>query len=262
MVGEICIEGFDLDKSIMLSTGSTLFNCKPVTRNCTPNIIVLDDRIVLKHGGMEVSICSGLDCVVSLNNPKDQLYIHYLILDNDIVEGYITSQPINPYLFTGAFDCLLSSGLDLRTGFSKTMDVLSIGGGNPFNYFRIIVSEHYCFNRLIDSVERLVGNRELLDKIDSGIIVIGCRCLGNSIYQTKIYLDGQNPIIGFVNRLNVEIYSEYKVFDEESSYICLENIPIDIVEKYGYIVKNMDRLKCVLEKDPVKLVVLLEKIYR
>ncbi|OYT37354.1 MAG: hypothetical protein B6U89_07445 [Desulfurococcales archaeon ex4484_58] len=261
---QVCIEGLDINDQIYLSIGLYILDCKPRISGCKPNIRFEDGSFIVSHNELDYRICVSRmdDCTVSLNNIKDNLYLHLLLSNRDIVEGYLTENRIDPRIFTGLFTCLIERGYSVKESFIRSMNILSIGSGNPFGYFERIVSEHYCFNRLLDAVDRLTNDLELLDRLIFDELLIGCRGVGETIYLTRIYRGKPAPLIGFVEKLNTRIHREYNVFSEGSSFICLDRIDKkDVATSYGYSIKELEKMECIVGEDPVKLVILLEKLY-
>ncbi|MET1160112.1 MAG: hypothetical protein ABWW65_04045 [Thermoprotei archaeon] len=261
---EVCVDGFSEEDKVYLSLGLRVFGCSPTLRNCTSDIRRIEDKFVVETSSGKVVLCSSrdLDCTVIVNKREEDMYVHLLYSDDKIVEGYITEKPIDIRVATGMTVCLLQRGYGVRETLRRVFSVLSLGGGDPFEYLQIILSEYNCFTRLLAGLERLLSNRTLLEKIMENYLLMGCRALGKTVYSIGLYGSPKTPLIDTVKRYSVEVHSEYGIFSEEESFVCFQrSMERENVESYGFRVKEFNGLNCITGKDLVKILILLEKIY-
>ncbi len=261
MDNKICISGYGLDETVYLAIGLYFAGCSPIYRDCESFIRDRRDKLVLTYNGRELSICSG-ECDISINNYRNGVYMHLLTIDGEkIVEGYITDNAVNKYILAGMIYCYLSRGYDLYKAFNESMKIFSIGKGDPFNYFQKVLNEYNGFNRLLDALERLVNNRELLRKTGSEKILLGFRSIDDKIYDTMVYNRNGEIFTSRINRIDLKIYSEYEIFNNGEAFICMEKRISENIDKYeGYRVTSFKELECIVSNDPVKIIILLEKI--
>jgi hypothetical protein len=269
----IGFKGFNIQDLIYLSIGVFSAGCKPVMESYGFNTlinnrgeyieVIVEDEIAgrIYHGVEPKNVSEG----IVLNNIRGQLYIHYMIHDGRYSEGYLTEIPIDHRIFTGYYACLLAQGMNCVEAFRRVMSIMSRGGGNPYRYYEIVSSEYEMLHRLYAALDRIMGNNDLLSNVMEGDkLVIGVRGLGDYVYVTNILRLDYGFMNNCIKPFNTKTYKEYEWVDENTAFICgLNNDSISFLrEKYGLRTYRDEKgYLCILENDPVRLVILLEKYY-
>ncbi len=263
MVDEICIEGYGLEDTINLAIGLRLYGCKPVLSDCSCEIRGGEGKYLIGLEGKEISICweKDIDCTIVLNQYKRGFYLH--TLNNEPKLSFLTRDKIDHRVFVGILYCLLKQGYSLREAFEKTLETLSIGGGDPFKYFRIIVEEYNSIHRLLDALDRLVKNNELLGKLLRNNIVLGVKPVENKVYLVRVHGIKPYVYVSPLERIDTRINEEYRDVEVGKSFICSEAVETPTIKelagKIGYTIDSIEECKCLVGDDIMRLVIFLEK---
>lgn len=263
----IGFEGFEMNDIIYLSIGVFSGGCRPVASNDVEAEILLLKKnsgiAVVRNGKVVSMIYDGLEAPtgITLNKKHDEIYLHTYNVENEKLEGYLTSLRIDPRIFAGLYACMIGRGIDYKKAFLDAMDILALGEGNPFDYLRMVLSEYKVFRRLYNALNRLFKNKSLMEKIITDRLFIGGRGLSDTVYTASIIKAGHGFIKECIEPLNINIYTEYKWIHHGEHFICgLTSKVLEFAEKYGfkkYIDNNLGN--CIIGDDPVRLVILLEK---
>lgn len=257
----VCLEDNSWENKVYLAIGLYINGCKPVFSNCLSEIFIEKNKVILKTRGLEINICfNGInECSIVLNKEFSGLYQH-ILKQNNLIESYITTHRVDPLIFTGMFICDIIKGYSIRDSFNKVFEKISITNGDSINLFTIIYSEYICFNKLIDVLRRLMSS-VLANVFKKREIILGCRTLDKHIYVTKMYYTERGVIQEPIEKLNIEEYSDYSVFPQDNCFICIEKTDLGFIEKYDYRVVHMSNYSCIISKDLINTISLLENIY-
>ncbi len=219
----------------------------------TLELLLDDEKIIMSS--------TKIDNGVWLNDKRGERYIHRILSDGRVISAYMTSKMLDKYLLAGIITCLKKHGLLLSRAVDEALQYLSLGDGNPFSYLNKVLHDYRCYMRVLNAIERILGNK-LIDKLAESVVSIGCRGHhSNNVFLSEIHNINGNYIASIIKPYSIELHDEYKVFRKGSGFICLDkDINID-VEKYGYVIIELGKSKCIVGEDPVKLVILFEKIF-
>ncbi len=265
----VCIEGLSCSDASRYIVGLYAGGCIPSVGDCSYRDVFDEDKIVVRYGGGEIVISEGeIDEGVWINKRVGDKYIHRYLHGGRVRTAYMTSEQIDKYVLAGTVKCLLWRGMELSKAVDEALKILALGGGNPFNYLRRIMVEYECYMRVLNSIDRLYSEKEVIERFmgERGII-IGCKPIqAPNLYIASIHRVGDQYIKSVVKPISVELRSEYrKILGEgEGGFICMDHVfdkeVRDEIESYGFKVRVFDSRNCIIGVDPVKIVILLEKI--
>lgn len=261
---KICLSGFDLDDLVELSTATRLYGCKPVLSNCESEIMGGDNKYIVESNGRKIIICweKEAKCTILLNQYRRGFYLHILLEDEHSI-SYATKYVIDHRVFTGIFYCLLKQKLGLREAFTKAMETIVVGEGDPFKYFRIVVKEYNSIYRLINALDRLIKNNELLSKLLVNQLLLGVKPVENKMYIVKIYGATPYTYISPLQVIDTRIDNRYDKIGVGLSFICSEVFTDkkyrELISETGFTIELIDDNKCLIGEDIMKLIIFLEK---
>jgi len=197
---------------------------------------------------------------IVLNQKIKDFYVHTMESPGHKRQEWITDKPVDIHCFTGAFMGFYLKTSDPIAAMEEAVDIVkSMKNDNPVSQLWEMLSYYKKYKRLLESVERLLSRRDLLEKIalDKSLnILIGFKNIDSSLTSSQIILWGKN-IFSTQPVRRVRLAEKLPSFSNSDSFICID---ISSIKTCMDEFSCNERYCCIYGDDPVRLIVRLEKI--